>query len=1260
MFMRKSIRTKLLLIFLLIGILSIVTTGVLFYLNTKSTLKKVYFNQLTSIRETKRRQIETYFDQVRKQITTFSEDKMIVDAMKQFKSTFHNINNGFTDSRTPQYSLGVRKYYKNEYLARLNEKAQDKRTVEQYLPDDDEAIILQYHYIANNPNPIGSKDNLEITFHGNRYGYIHSKYHPIIRNYQKKLGYYDIFLIDTETGHIVYSVFKEVDYATSLLTGPYKDTNLARVFRDAQNASDKEFVKLVDFEFYDPSYADPASFIASPIYDGDKKIGVLVFQLSTDEIDRVMTGNNNWKDEGLGESGETYIAGSDYRMRNNSRFVIEEPDRYFELLEQIGIDKELRNQIKLHSTSILFQVIRTDAVEDALNGNTDTKIIDDYRGIPVLSAYAPLNIEDVNWVMLSEIDKEEAFSSLNVIRDRIIFITLIISTLIVIIAYLISKNITKPILQLVKSTDNVSKDNLPKRVNITQKDEIGKLADSFNKMVEHLVEANANKNQALTESKKARDYSENLIEVARDAIVGIDESGIVNIWNRAAENIFGYLKDEILGQQITVIIPERYRQQHKDGLERFVRTSEHRIINTIVEVSGITKKGTEVPIEMSIAFQKDVGGIYSFIAIIRNITERKRSERRLNAQHAITQILSMSTTLKEASNEILRAVCEALHWEFGGLWIYSSKEDVLRCSDLWQVPTIEILEFKEKTREISFSSGVGLPGRVWASGKPAWIIDVVKDPNFPRASVASIAGLHGAFAFPIIINKEILGAIEFFSRKPQEPDEELLSMMSAVGNQIALFIKRNQAEGKSHKLSSAVEQSPAMVIITDPYGNIEYVNPKFTQVTGYTSQEAIGQNPRILKSDMTSPGEYKRLWKTISSGGEWTAEIHNKKKNGATYWASSSISSVKDKKGTITHFIGIEEDISARKQMEQLQKHTMEDRERTIKDLKNLMDFSVIMREEILEEELIKHMAQTLKKDFAPDIIAVLMLNRGNNLLDVPLIEPQMPVEKLIKPETFIDHSKCHVLRTGHELIVRDINRDIPCECLSLKIKEGGYACYPLITGGATTGMVLLVKEETGYWNSNEKQSLFSTYVGLVASAVHGVRLMEMTRHAAVTDGLTGVYNRRFFDETLDKQILLAQRQKKPLGLLIMDIDHFKDFNDTYGHITGDSVLKRLTKSLNNSIRESDTLARYGGEEFVIIMPDASLPDAIGKADEVRQNIESMDLDNLVSGQTLSMTISIGVASFPEHGTELNALVASADSALYKAKEKGRNRVEAP
>ena len=449
MFTKTRIKTKILLALLLLGIMSVSITGWLVYVNAKNALEKSHFNQLTAIRETKRRQIETYFNQIRNQIITLSENQMIVDAMTQFKNAFMDFEmNDEIVSKIETYTSSIESYYQDEFLPRLNANIKTKRTIEQYWPEDDNdpqyhATVLQYSYITNNPHPTGEKDKLDFADDGSEYSLIHSKYHPIIRNYLKKFGFYDIFLIDNETGHIVYSVFKEVDFATNLLAGPYENTNFASTFKEALNANDKEFVKLVDFQPYDPSYAAPASFIASPIFNGDMKIGVLVFQVPINEINRVMTGNFNWEEEGLGKSGETYIVGSDYKMRNDSRFIIEEPNRYFTLLKQIGVDAKVIDLIKSYSTSILFQDVHTEAVEDALKGNKGTKIIKDYRGVDVLSSYVPLNIKDVQWVMLSEIDENEAFLSVYKLRTRILIIIIIVSILVIFTGFVLSVTITK-------------------------------------------------------------------------------------------------------------------------------------------------------------------------------------------------------------------------------------------------------------------------------------------------------------------------------------------------------------------------------------------------------------------------------------------------------------------------------------------------------------------------------------------------------------------------------------------------------------------------------------------------------------------------------------------------------------------------------------------------------------------------------------------------------------------------------------------------
>jgi PAS domain S-box-containing protein len=305
--------------------------------------------------------------------------------------------------------------------------------------------------------------------------------------------------------------------------------------------------------------------------------------------------------------------------------------------------------------------------------------------------------------------------------------------------------------------------------------------------------------------EESEDKFRSISDSANDAIIMLGNDEKIYYWNKSAESIFGYSRDEVEGKDICeLIIPERFREKHLEGFERFKSIGTGNLIGKTVEVSGIRKDGSEIPIELSLS-SVQLKGKWCAIGLIRDISERKRAERRLNAQHAVTQILSESNTLKEASKKILQAICESLSWEFGALWFCHRQDNVLRCSELWHIPGNEVLEFKEKTREISFAPEIGLPGRVWASGKPAWIVDVVEDPNFPRAHVALKAGLHAAFGFPVIVNEEVLGTLEFFSHDKEEPDNDLLNMMAAIGSQIGLFIKRKQTEKElreSHKMMS--------------------------------------------------------------------------------------------------------------------------------------------------------------------------------------------------------------------------------------------------------------------------------------------------------------------------------------------------------------------------------------------------------------------------------------------------------------------------
>jgi methyl-accepting chemotaxis protein len=487
MFLNKfNISQKLIFYLILIGVLGNASIGLFSFFNAKNSITKRTYDQLTSIREMKGRQIEDYFGQIENQILTMSENQMIVDFTNDLNQTFFNAAVNVSPEDLANQKEALKQYYQNEFLIRLNKNLGKEASIDQYLPHEPQSIYLQYQYIANNANQTGEKHQLLQAADETQYNEYHGKYHKIIKNFLEKFGYYDIFIANQETGHIMYSVFKEVDYTTSLLTGPYKNTNFAESFRMSAISSDKNFVSLKDFEPYDPSYYAPASFISSPIYDGDRKIGVLLFQMPVDKINAVMTGHQEWESDGLGESGETYIVGSDHKMRSISRFFIEDKPGLFDVLRENNFDENTITLMNRLETTIGLMEVETEASTDALNNIVDTKVIADYRGIPVLSSFRKLNIRDVNWVILSEIDEEETMRPIEQLRKMGLLITIIALVVIGIIAVLIARSLSRPLVEGVEFAQKVAAGDLTAKVTIERNDEIGQLASALTKMTGNL------------------------------------------------------------------------------------------------------------------------------------------------------------------------------------------------------------------------------------------------------------------------------------------------------------------------------------------------------------------------------------------------------------------------------------------------------------------------------------------------------------------------------------------------------------------------------------------------------------------------------------------------------------------------------------------------------------------------------------------------------------------------------------------------------
>ncbi len=498
-----KLKSKLIVGSILLAVLPVTISGsVITWLATqeaKVTLEEQAKNKLTAIREIKKEQIESYFQTIQDQALTFSNDRMIIEAMKDFTHAFrvYRREGQITERDVIDRKAQLAAYYTSDFgdeYARRNPGQQSN--AREYVDQiDSDSIALQYQYIKANPHPLGSKDILISPNDGSTYSGLHQRYHPHLRHFLQRFGYYDIFLVDSESGDIVYSVFKELDYSTSLIDGPYAKTGIGKVFQAANAATNADTVILDDFSPYPPSYEDPASFIASPIFDGTEKVGVLIFQMPIDRINAIMTNEGRWSDVGLGLSGETYLVGPNFTLRNQSRFLLEDKPNYLQAIRDAGQSGHTTKLIDAKNTSIGLQVVRTIGTREALAGKTNFAIFPDYRNVPVLSAYAPLKIVGLNWVIMSEIDEAEAFEPVESLTNQIILSTLWIAGAMLIISvglgWMFAVVTTRPIQSLQSTVDTISRDgNVQRRVEIQSKDEVGDLAHSYNMLLDRLQKVN--------------------------------------------------------------------------------------------------------------------------------------------------------------------------------------------------------------------------------------------------------------------------------------------------------------------------------------------------------------------------------------------------------------------------------------------------------------------------------------------------------------------------------------------------------------------------------------------------------------------------------------------------------------------------------------------------------------------------------------------------------------------------------------------------
>jgi len=445
-----SLSKKLPLIMGTMAILAAVSAGIVGFIQAQSALHKAEEEKLEAILHDRASSLTEWYEAIDGDLSVQSENPFVIEALYAFK-------NGWADLGSGQ----------QQHLQRL--------------------------YIAENPHPLGSKDDLDVANDGSSYALAHESYHPYFRSLQKDRGYHDIFLLDRD-GNVVYSVFKEVDYATNVVTGEWVDTDLGNAFRAARDAGTSRDRTFLDFKPYPPSQDAPGAFMSAPIINSENKLtGVIVFQMPIDTLNNVMN-----RTAGLGETGETFAVGPDHLMRSNSRFSEE--------------------------STILTRRVDTEPVDLALAGETGIMETLDYRDHEVFSAYAPVKLGNITWAILVDQDSHEAMEAIDGLLLILLEVIGITTLILAGVGIWVGRLITKPILAMADTMEDIAGGDTGSDVPGTNRtDELGKMASAveiFRKGLIERAEMRVEQENERTATRKAIKKAVNDIAVQVEASTG--------------------------------------------------------------------------------------------------------------------------------------------------------------------------------------------------------------------------------------------------------------------------------------------------------------------------------------------------------------------------------------------------------------------------------------------------------------------------------------------------------------------------------------------------------------------------------------------------------------------------------------------------------------------------------------------------------------------------------------------------------------------
>ncbi len=628
----QSIRQKLRLGTLFLAIIPVVVTSLIVGKESLDSSRAAIESQaresLIAQRASKAGQITDYFDSLSNQVKVLASSPEVVNSMRELPAAYDNSVISIAD--LPEERARLARYYTGDFMGEFDKRnAGRKLNMAQTVADlPDVAMNLQYQYIAANPHPLGSKNNLDKANDGTRYSELHAALHPYMRTALRQFGFYDIFLIEPRNGTIVYTQFKELDFATSLVNGPYARTRLGDAFRQSWNLDKPGMIALSEFGEYLPSYNDQAAFLGTPIFDGNKKIGVLVVQVPIDKINSVMTHEGLWKERGLGDTGETYlVSAADGTPRSVARLAVEDIDGYAKAVEAAGFAKGVANAVKTKGTSIGLVPIKTLATSEAFEKNASGfGVHPNYAGTQVLGAYAPLEVLGLRWAIVAEEDADEAFAPVIAVRKKVIIWSSGIAFALLIlgigVAFVLERSVTTPITKMQDTVNAISGGSFAARSDLGGDDEFGQLSRAFDNLLDDRV-------ARLAEAERENEDLNNSVVQLLQAVAQLSNKDLTAKAPVTA-NVIGTVSDSI------------NLLAHETG----------RVLSEVTSIAAQVKLSTE-------RVKRQAESVNATAAAERSDVERA-SENLANANKVMTQVAELAAASNRAAEQATTSTTTAL------------------------------------------------------------------------------------------------------------------------------------------------------------------------------------------------------------------------------------------------------------------------------------------------------------------------------------------------------------------------------------------------------------------------------------------------------------------------------------------------------------------------------------------------------------------------------------------------------------------------